>query len=144
VLLAGARAWVGVDFADEMLELARRRLERFADRAQVVRGDFLDVSLTGPFEVVLALGLFDYIREPAPFLARMFGLCAPGGSLVASFPSWSPLKGPARKVRYEWVHRCPIFDYSEERVRALLAQAGFEPSEITARRSGLLVRARRL
>jgi SAM-dependent methyltransferase len=140
-LLAGARSWLGVDFAPEMLELARQRLARFGERVRIVEGDFLEVGLEGPFEVVLALGLFDYIGEPAPFLARMAELCAGGGSLVASFPSWSPLKGPVRRIRYERLNDCPIFDYAEPGVRALLRAAGFERVEIRARRSGLLARA---
>ena len=140
-LLAGARSWVGVDFAPEMLELARQRLGRFGERVRIVEGDFLEVALEGPFEVVLALGLFDYIPEPEPFLARMAELCARGGSLVASFPSWSPLKGPVRRLRYERLNDCPIFDYDEPGVRALLQGAGFERAEIRARRSGLLARA---
>jgi SAM-dependent methyltransferase len=140
-LLEGARAWVGVDFAERMLELARERLVRFGERAQIIPGDFLDVPLDGPFDVVFALGLFDYIGKPEPFMARMCELCASGGSLVASFPSWSPLKGPVRKIRYEWINSCPIFDYDVPRVRGMLEGAGFARSEITARRSGLLARA---
>jgi len=143
VLLTDARSWVGVDFAAEMLELARERLARFGERAQIVEGDFLEVPLAGPFDVVLALGLFDYIREPEPFLERISQLCASGGSLVASFPAWSPLKGPLRKIRYEWINDCPIFDYDAQRVHALLQAAGFERVEIRARRSGLLAHARR-
>jgi SAM-dependent methyltransferase len=130
-----------VDFAPEMLALARERLARFGERVRIVEGDFLEVPLEGPFEAVLALGLFDYIDGPEPFVARMAELCAPGGSLVASFPSWSPLKGPVRRLRYERLNNCPIFDYDEPGVRALLGSAGFERIEIRARRSGLLARA---
>ena len=93
VLQAGAGGYVGIDFAEPMIELARARLERFSDRAELVLGDFLEAALEGPFEVVLALGLFDYLPEPEPFTQRMFELCAPGGSLVGSFPAWSPVKG---------------------------------------------------
>jgi SAM-dependent methyltransferase len=140
-LLEGARSWLGVDFAPDMLALARQRLARFGGRVRIVQGDFLEVPLEGPFEVVLALGLFDYVGEPEPFLARMAELCARGGSLVASFPSWSPLKGPVRRLRYERLNDCPIFDYDEPGVRALLQNTGFERAEIRARRSGMLARA---
>ncbi len=141
ILLERARSWVGIDFAEPMLELARERLARFGDRAQIVHGDFLQTNLEGPFEVVLALGLFDYIPEPEAFVQRMHELCAPAGSIVASFPSWTPVKGRLRKLRYERINHCPIFDYSEERVRSLLQGAGFQGLEIRARRSGLLARA---
>jgi ubiquinone/menaquinone biosynthesis C-methylase UbiE len=141
ILQERARYWVGVDFSEPMLELAQRRLERFGRRARLVHGDFLNVELDGPFEVIAALGLFDYLAQPERFLKRMYELCAAGGSVVASFPTWTPLKGPLRKVRYEWIHRCPIFDYSEAGVRALFADAGFARTEIRIRRSGYLARS---
>src|SRR5205085_9295891 len=100
-LEAGASQYLGIDFAEEMIELARARLARFGDRAEVRLGDFLEAELTGPFEVILALGLFDYLPEPHRFSRLMFELCAPGGCMVGSFPTWSPVKGPVRKVSYE-------------------------------------------
>ena len=84
---AGTRHYVGVDFAEEMIELARGRLERFGERAEVILGDFLGTPLEGRFEVILALGLFDYLPEPRRFMERMFELCANGGCLVVSFPA---------------------------------------------------------
>src|SRR5437868_8108238 len=42
---AGTRHYVGVDFAEEMIELARGRLERFGERAEVILGDFLGTPL---------------------------------------------------------------------------------------------------
>jgi SAM-dependent methyltransferase len=141
VLRDGAREWVGVDFSEPMLALARQRLQRFGERAQIIEGDFLQAALASGFDVILALGLFDYIADPAPFLARMYALCAPRGSLVASFPAWSPLKGPLRHLRYEWLRRCPIFDYTDAGLRELLAAAGFGRVELHARRSGFLAQA---
>ncbi len=144
VLDAGASHYVGVDFAEPMIELARERLERFGERVELTTGDFLAVPLEGSFDVVLALGLFDYLPDADRFARRMFELCAPGGSMVGSFPAWSPVKGPIRKVRYEWIGDCPIFNYSRERLEALLSGAGFERIEILAPgRGGFLVRARR-
>jgi SAM-dependent methyltransferase len=141
ILRERAREWVGVDFSEPMLELARKRLASFGERALIVHGDFLAVPLEGRFDVVVALGLFDYIADPAPFLARMHALCAPSGSLVASFPAWSALKGPLRHLRYEWLRRCPIFDYTDAQLRALVGEAGFARVELRARRSGYLARA---
>jgi SAM-dependent methyltransferase len=154
VLEAGAAAYVGVDFAEPMIELARERLRGFGDRAELITDDFLHASLSRSFEVVLALGLFDYLPNADTsagegtvaerFARRMFELCAPGGSLVGSFPAWSPVKGPIRKVRYEWIGDCPIFNYTRAGLDQMLAAAGFERVEIAAPgRSGFLVRADR-
>jgi SAM-dependent methyltransferase len=142
VLDAGASPYVGVDFAEEMLALARARLARFGDRAQLIGADFMDTSLDGPFEVILALGLFDYLPDPDRFSRRMFQLCAPGGCVVASFPSWSLLKGPIRKVRYEWIGDCPIFNYARPELERMFGASGFGRVEVMSPgRSGFLLRA---
>jgi SAM-dependent methyltransferase len=143
-LQAGASRYVGVDFSEPMIALAEDRLQRFGARAQLVIGDFMGVPVEGPFDVVLALGLFDYVPDAAPFTARMFEVCAPGGCLVGSFPAWSPIKGPVRKVRYEWIGDCPIFNYTRDGLGRLFRGAGFVRTEIQAPgRSGFLVRAHR-
>jgi SAM-dependent methyltransferase len=142
VLEAGAARYVGIDFSEEMLALARERLTRFGDAAEVVEGDFLTEPLEGSFDAVLALGLFDYTPEPERFVRRMFELSS--GAVVASFPRWTWLKGPIRKFRYEVVNDCPIFDYDEAGVERLFQTAGFSSVELRpSGRSGLLAVARR-
>jgi SAM-dependent methyltransferase len=142
VLDAGAARYVGVDFSEPMIELARARLERFGERVELRTEDFLTAQLDGNFDVTLALGLFDYLPEPERFARRMSLLCAPGGCVVGSFPAFSPVKGPVRKVRYEWIGDCPIFNYSRPQLERLFSAAGFSPVEIMAPgRSGFLLRA---
>ena len=142
ILMAGAREWVGVDFAAEMIDLARRRLERFGDRVELICGDFLEVELSGRFEVTVAVGFFDYIADPRPFLAKIRSLCANQGSVVASFPAWTPLKGPIRKIRYELINHCPIFNYTDHQLHELFAEAGFSRLELRPGRAGYLAWAR--
>jgi SAM-dependent methyltransferase len=144
VLEAGTSRYLGVDFSEPMIDLSRRRLGRFGSRVELVCGDFLEVPIDGRFDVVLALGLFDYLPDADRFARRMFELCSDGGCLVGSFPTWSPVKGPIRKVRYEWIGDCPIFNYSRDGLQALLRDAGFEAVEILSPgRSGYLIRAQR-
>ncbi len=144
VLEAGAARYLGIDFSEPMIDLARTRLARFDDRVALVRDDFLSADIEGVFDVVLGLGLFDYLPNPEAFAARMFNHCAPGGSVVASFPAWSMIKGPIRKVRYEWIGDCPIFNYTREGIEATFLQAGFAHVELhTPGRSGFLARAQR-
>jgi SAM-dependent methyltransferase len=143
-LEAGAGRYLGVDFSEPMIAMARSRLERYGERVELSVADFLDAPLDGPFEVVLAVGLFDYLPEPHRFTRRMFELCAPGGCVVGSFPAWSPVKGPIRKVRYEWLGDCPIFNYSRRELELLFGASGFDPVEIhSPGRSGYLLRAYR-
>jgi SAM-dependent methyltransferase len=140
VLAGGAGEYVGVDFSEPMLALADERLARFGDRARLVRGDVLDVDLGAPFDVVLALGFFDYTPEPHLFVRRLREACS--GTAVASFPRWNWFKGPIRKVRYEVINNCPIFNYTERELQFLFGAAGFARAEVTSRgRTGYLVRA---
>jgi SAM-dependent methyltransferase len=144
VLEAGASHYVGVDFSEPMVDLARARLDRFSERTELIVDDFLTAPLEGPFEVILAVGLFDYLPQPHRFSRRMFELCAPGGCVVGSFPTWSLLKGPARKVRYEWIGDCPIFNYSRRELELMFGASGFTRVEIASPgHSGYLVRAYR-
>ena len=142
VLEAGASRYVGVDFSEPMIDLARERLSRFRDRATLLTGDYMTTPLDGHFDVILAVGFFDYIPNPEAFASRMFEHAAEGGCVVGSFPAWSLLKGPVRKVRYEWLGDCPIFNYDRDGLNELFGSAGFARVELqTPGRSGFLARA---
>jgi len=139
MLDAGASRYVDIDLSDTMLGLAKERLDRFGDKVQLVQGDFLTAPLEGPFDIVLGLGYFDYIEDAPAHIRRMSELCK--GTIVASFPRWTWTKGPIRKVRYEMINRCPIFDYTEQQLRELFSD--FPRVEIQSGRSGFLLRADR-
>ena len=141
ILEQGAGRYVDVDLADEMLDLARARLARFGEKVELVHGDFLTAPLDGPFDVVLALGYFDYIADAEAHTRRIGELCS--GSAVASFPRWTWTKGPIRKLRYEVINNCPIFDYDRDGIRRLFDEAGFAKITVRQGRSGFLVRADR-
>ena len=138
-LEAGASRYVDVDLSDTMLDLARGRLDRFGDRVELVQADFLTADIDGPFDVAVAVGYFDYIQDADAHLRRIGELTT--GTLVASFPRWTWTKGPIRKLRYELINNCPIFDYTEAGLRALLGAAGFRLHEIRRGKSGFIVRA---
>jgi SAM-dependent methyltransferase len=138
LLEAGASRYVDVDLSDAMLDLARGRLARFGDKVELVQSDFLSAPLEGPFDVVLALGYFDYIEDAPAHVRRMAELCR--GSVVASFPRWTWTKGPVRKLRYEVINRCPIFDYTEQQLLELFGEFSVQ---IYPGRSGYLLRADR-
>jgi SAM-dependent methyltransferase len=135
----GASRYVDVDLSDTMLDLARQRLERFGDKVHLLQGDFLTTSIPGSFDVALALGYFDYIQDAPAHVNRIAELLAPGGSAVASFPRWTWTKGPIRKLRYEVINNCPIFDYTRDGLMELFA--AFTNLEIRPGKSGFLLRA---
>ena len=140
-LEAGAGEYVNADIAQEMLDLSKERLARFGDKVKLVHGDVRTAPLEGTFDIVLALGFFDYQSDAHVFVRRMADLAS--GSAVASFPRWNWLKGPVRKLRYEVINNCPIFNYTERELRFLFGGAGFSRVLIKQGRSGFLVRADR-
>jgi SAM-dependent methyltransferase len=140
-LEAGAGEYVNADIAQEMLDLSKERLARFGDKVKLVHGDFRTAPLDGTFDVVLALGFFDYQSDAQVFVRRIAELTS--GTAVASFPRWNWLKGPVRKLRYEVINNCPIFNYTERELRFLFGTPGFSRVLIKQGRSGFLVRADR-
>jgi len=142
VLEHGAGAYVGVDFSEPMLDLSRERLARFDVPVDLVLGDFRHVELEGAFDVVLGLGLFDYLPDAEPFLRRMREVCSENGTVVASFPAWHWFKGPIRKFRYERIRKVPIFNYTADGLRGMFTDCGFSRVELVQPgRSGHVVRA---
>jgi len=139
LLEQGASRYVDVDLSDSMLDLARERLERFGDKVTLIQGDFLEAAIPGSYDVILALGYFDYIENAPAHVQRMSELLAPGGAVVASFPRWTWTKGPIRKLRYEVINNCPIFDYTKDGLMQLFAV--FTNVEIRPGKSGFLLRA---
>jgi SAM-dependent methyltransferase len=135
----GASRYVDVDLSDTMLDLARERLERFGDKVMLIQGDFLEAAIPGSYDVILALGYFDYQGDAARHVQRMADLLAPGGSAVASFPRWTWTKGPIRKLRYEVINNCPIFDYTRDGLLQLFS--GYSNVEVRPGKSGFLLRA---
>ena len=139
VLDAGAATYVGVDVSSRMLEFARERLGRF-DHVELLESDVLEAAIDDTYDLVLALGLFEYLEEPVPVITWMRARCS--STLVASFTRWDWLKGPPRHLHHG-LRRCRIADYTEESAAALLGAGGFSEIEFPVRgRRGFLVTAR--
>ena len=126
---AGARQVIGIDFAPNMVELARTYAAKTAggDRCEFIAGDFFLQSFEQTFDVVVALGVFDYIREPEKLLRRMMELAT--AKVLGSFPGYSPLRSPLRKLRYS-MRNCPVFFYSKARIAEVCRQAGLSDYKI--------------
>jgi SAM-dependent methyltransferase len=129
VIEAGAARYVGIDFSARMLALARRRLEQH-NAVDLIEGDFLEVDVSGTFDVVLALGLFDYLEEPVRAAAWLRAHCS--STLVASFPRWDRVKAPLRHLYYA-LHGAQVFEYTEAGAEKLLRDAGFSNIEFPSR-----------
>lgn len=137
-ILAGQRfRAVLLDQDADALAFSRTHLSRLDDRLtfvkrNVVRG-LQDVRPMGPFDLVLAGGLFDYLSRRA---ATMVLGCAhahlltPGGRFVFTNIAESNLYRPWMEHMADWmlIHR------TEAEVRDLATRAGFEPAQVIVER----------
>jgi SAM-dependent methyltransferase len=122
----GVRRVLGVDLSAPMIELARQHAGD-APGVDFIIGDFADLRTDERFDLVLAMGVFDYIRDPRPTLTKMRSMA--NHSVLASFPSRHPIRSPIRRVRYR-LKRCPVYFYDQDQIAALGRTVGFERTEI--------------
>jgi ubiquinone/menaquinone biosynthesis C-methylase UbiE len=121
----GAARVVGVDFSARMLQLARKEAEdhAVANVCQFIQANFLDLQFPQPFDVSIAMGVFDYLPDPSTFLRKM--VAATRGKVIASFPGHSPVRGRLRRLRYRLGRKGDVYFYREADVRRLATEAGF-------------------
>lgn len=133
----GATRVVGIDFAPGMVDFSRRMAEQMnvADKCRFVCSDFSSFSFDDDFDIVLALGFFDYVQDPLIFLKKIFGLT--NRVFLASFPHNGRLWRIQRKIRYHWVKGCPVYDYTIPQVEQLYRETSFPLQKIVPMRHGL-------
>ena len=114
------RGWeaVGLDFAPEMVALADRAAAQAAvpQRCTFLAATFLEWEAPGRFDLGLAIGVFDYVADPAPLLAKLASLT--GGRVVVSFPKRVHPLVPLRWARLR-AAGCPVWFYTQREVKAL-------------------------
>jgi 2-polyprenyl-3-methyl-5-hydroxy-6-metoxy-1,4-benzoquinol methylase len=135
----GAFQVTGVDMAPAMIEFSQRlaRERGLSRHCRFVRADFLDYQFSEQFDIVLAMGLFDYVADPRPALKMIASLTR--GRFLASYPCNEGIWAFQRKVRYQWMKGVPIFDYTPDRLVAIYRDAGFESLKIVEMKRGLFV-----
>lgn len=129
-LAARGASVTGVDFASQMLALAREaaRHRGVAERCRWLQGDFLQLKdLDSQYDFSLAIGFFDYIRDPLPILQRMFALTKT--SCYVSFPKRWTLRTAPRKIRLG-MNGCYVRFYSRQEIESLLHSSERKPVSI--------------
>jgi SAM-dependent methyltransferase len=126
---AGVRRIVGIDLSIEMLELARRQTSQLSGaQIEFIHGDFSEWSSVEQFDLIVAMGFFDYVNEAATVLAKMRTSCR--RSVIASFPSRHWFRTPLRRIRYR-LKKCPVYFYGAEQIEQIGRDAGFARTELT-------------
>jgi 2-polyprenyl-3-methyl-5-hydroxy-6-metoxy-1,4-benzoquinol methylase len=122
----GAKRVVGIDFALHMIEFSNNIAAQMgvSDTCEFICGDFLTHTFNESFDVVLALGFFDYIKAAGPVLKKIAHLTP--CKFAASFPKFTPVWGFQRTIRYNWIKKCPIYNYTQKQLAHLFSEAPFE------------------
>jgi 2-polyprenyl-3-methyl-5-hydroxy-6-metoxy-1,4-benzoquinol methylase len=114
----------GVDFAPEMLKLAAQLAEEqgVADRCKYVLSDVLDWKTNERFDLVIAIGFWDYVADPLPRLQVIRGLTKT--TFLSAWPRAATLRSAIRKVRLK-ADGCPVYFFTLPQVENYLQRAGF-------------------
>jgi SAM-dependent methyltransferase len=131
----------GIEPAPRMAELARAAAERCDAPVQVVQipwEELVDWSAGTPYDVAVALGVFDYVTNPQVLFDTM---AAVARHSIASFPRPS-LRTNLRKLRYG-SRGVSVNGYSRELIEQLTSRAGMATiSFVALGRAGHAVHAR--
>jgi len=114
----------GVDFAPEMLKLGAQLADKegVADRCKFVLSDVLDWKTDEQFDLVIAIGFWDYVADPLPRLQVIRRLTKT--TFLSAWPRAATLRAAIRKVRLQ-ADGCPVYFWRRAQVEDYLQRAGF-------------------
>lgn len=117
---AGASHVTGIDLSTKMIQLAtdRATTSGVRDRCNFKAMDFMDNPPEGKFDFIIAMGVMDYVSDPAAFLARVTERFTKKAFL--SFPKSGGILAWQRRWRYR--KRCPLYLYSQPEIVKLLTE----------------------
>ncbi|OLS14501.1 MAG: hypothetical protein RBG13Loki_1883 [Promethearchaeota archaeon CR_4] len=135
----------GIDYSSQMIGLAKRYLVKYKNETKTklnvtyVCDDFLDnYDSKEKFDVTLAIGVFDYIKDPINFHAKMKTLSKE--EMIISYPAKYVIQMPIRKI-WLWTKKCPVYFYTKQKIKLLYEAIGIKKYEIVKVSAGYLVKA---
>jgi 2-polyprenyl-3-methyl-5-hydroxy-6-metoxy-1,4-benzoquinol methylase len=125
----GASRVVGLDIAEQMIEVCCERAskEGLHQTATFIQTDLTNYQPESRFDVAIGIGLFDYVKDPLPVLAKMRQ--SVDGRAILSFPRRWTWRAPVRKARLA-LKGCDVYFYTAGEIERLLKAAGFARYEI--------------
>ncbi len=114
----------GIDFSSEMINMAAqvRAGKDVKGKLDFTCVNLMDFNPQQKFDVVIALGVFDYISQPQAYLEKMMSLAIK--EIIVSFPAAGDIWSIQRKARYCLFKRCPVYFYKKRQIEGLCIQSG--------------------
>lgn len=135
----------GIDYSSQMIELARTYLTKYEKDTKrnlnitYICGDFMEnCNSNKPFDITLAIGVFDYIKDPISFHTKMKNLSKE--KMLASYPAKYAFQMPIRKV-WLWTKKCPVYFYTKKKISLIYETIGINDYEIIKIAAGYFVKA---
>lgn len=115
---------LGIDISAQMINLANRIVSArgYEKICRFEKIDFLDKDFQEKFDIVIAIGIFDYTSNPDIFISKIYDITKE--KAVFSFPiKWTFIT----PLRMAWLlkRNCPNFYYTKRGVKKLLKLCGF-------------------
>lgn len=117
--LARRGAYVaGIDFSENMLQMAITVAKKLdvEKNCEFIHDNFLSHIFNEKFDILIALGLFDYTKDPIPYLRKMKSLTRE--KCIFSFPSKFAFQVPLRMI---WLkaRSFPVYFYTKKEIKRL-------------------------
>ncbi|MFC1514714.1 class I SAM-dependent methyltransferase [Candidatus Omnitrophota bacterium] len=125
----GAKRIVGIDVSEEMLQMAYQacKSQDLLQKCEFIETDVSQFMPDESFNVSIAMGLFDYVKEPLPVLKNIKAVTT--DYMLIAFPrrwSWRTL---LRKI-YLGIKKCDVYFYSKEKIAELMRGLGVKKYKI--------------
>ena len=127
---------LGIDLSSAMIGFAQSRIHQ-ADLSQTVDfkvANFMTLPFDRTFDFSIAMGVFDYLADPIPFLKKMKEVTK--GKIIISFPGHALIRGPLRRLRYLLTGKGDVYFYRKDDVEKLVQAVGFSQYTILPLKTG--------
>lgn len=117
---------VGIDFASDMIKIARKKNINLKDKTKFIIGDYLKYNFKKRYDVALLMGFFDYIEDPKKIFKK---LKKDTKIFYGSFPKLFHILSPQRLLRYK-LRNCPLYLYTKSSIVKDLKKSGIKKYKI--------------
>jgi len=123
----------GVDISSPMIDKAKdvAKQLKLEDRCTFELADFMELQPNEKYDMVVACGVFDYVVDGEALLRHMSRFA--NKIIYGSFPKWTLVRSPFRKVRYT-LKGCPTHFYWWRELTRIFDAVGFGTAGV--RRTG--------